>query len=91
MLLTKEQVLRDIAPYIHEWNNQESWWFGSITKYSNAQHGYDCEVCFNEETNKTECLVYDLVEIPKTGKYSQAKLEINKDTVFKFNIQHQLS
>ena len=85
-LLTEDQILRDIAPFIYEWNDSESWWFGSSTAYLNAQLGYDCEVYINKETQKLECLVYDLVE----DKNDKGHLVISKDTLFKFEIKRKI-
>jgi len=92
MLLTQEQVLRDITPFISEWKKEASWWFGSQKKYDNAILGYDCEVyhleddsiiCDDSKRDETEiwCVVYPLV-------IRDGDLECNSDnTILEFKIE----
>jgi len=46
-VLDKEQVLKDIEPFKHEWLEEDDWWFGSETGYKNANLGYDVNIVNN--------------------------------------------
>lgn len=85
--LTEEQVLKDINHFKSEWIADADWWWGSVTTYKNAMHGYDINIVHEEETNKIEAIVYAL-------KYSNIEadyLEIGNECLFKFEIKIELA
>jgi hypothetical protein len=87
--LTQEKVLSDIEKFKNEWKEDGSWWFGSTESFTNAEYGYDVNTEHNQKTNKIDVIVYDLVFTEKKGKYSQSKLEIAKECLFKFEIERK--
>ncbi|MCD4667849.1 MAG: hypothetical protein K8R44_04585 [Sulfurimonas sp.] len=85
--LTEAIVLEAIEPHKFEWITDSDWWFGSSTSFKNAIYGYDVNVCHSEETNKIEAIIYAL----KPSKEDKGHLEISEDTLFKFEIEIELT
>ena len=55
--LTEEIVRSEIEEYREEWENDESWWYGSSNRF-NGMDGFDCEVYLDEDTAERMAVVY---------------------------------